>query len=129
MSTGSVAQEPTAQQQRWQQIRQRATRGLLLFNGGGVVHLEGDRWAVPARQGGSYLVDLDAETCPCEDFGYFGYEHDVSCKHLIAAALASAKRRNPRPHACVGGQVFVGHLVDGVEHYAAYPCRRCQAAH
>ena len=37
-----------------------------------------------------------------------------------------------RPHACMGGYVYIGHLVEGedgeeVEVVEAVPCRRCAA--
>jgi hypothetical protein len=34
-----------------------------------------------------------------------------------------------RPHACIGGWVFVGYIDEhGEEREASYPCRRCTAS-
>jgi hypothetical protein len=109
-------------------IKQRTTRGMLLFNAGAVVGLVGDAWAVRSSVGGYYLVDLQKEVCSCDDFVHYGSDRDVCCKHLFAAAIAHATRRNSRPHACTHGTVYVGHVdADGIEHVTGYPCRRCAA--
>jgi hypothetical protein len=77
-------------------IRQRTTRGLLTFNTGKVHHLEGDLWAVPSTRGGFHQVDLGTEECECEDFTFYGRDHDVACRHIYAAAIANAARRARR---------------------------------
>jgi hypothetical protein len=42
----------------------------------------------------------------------------------VEAHYASLERL--RPHACLGGWVFVGYTVEhGEEREASYPCRRC----
>jgi hypothetical protein len=74
-------------------IQQRTTRGLLTFNTGKVHHLEGDLWAAPSTRGGFHQVDLGAEECGCEDFTFYGSDHDVACRHIYAAAIANAARR------------------------------------
>lgn len=132
-SVARPAHDPTPQQDRWRAIRERTTRGLLTFNAGGGVCLEGDLWAVrSATHGGFYKVDLDAEVCDCPDFVHYGREHDVCCRHLFAAAIAHGTRRGPRqrredrPCACVGGWVYIGFEEDGQERVEAVPCRRCR---
>jgi hypothetical protein len=137
-SLARPAHDPTPQQDRWPAIRERATRGLLAYNAGCVLRLAGDAWIVRGTDPGpTDRVDLAAETCTCEDFTHYGRENDVCCKHLIACAIAHATRRGPRqrredrPCACVGGWVYIGHVVerDGeeVEVYDRVPCRRCRA--
>jgi hypothetical protein len=32
-----------------------------------------------------------------------------------------------RPHACLEGVVYIGHLVEEVEAFEAVPCRKCVA--
>jgi hypothetical protein len=75
-------------------IQQRTVRGMLTFNTGKVHRLEGDLWAVPSTRGGYHKVDLGSESCKCEDYTYFGRDHDVACRHIVAAALATATRRS-----------------------------------
>jgi hypothetical protein len=101
--------DPTVAQPRYpdslaQAIRERTTRGLLLYNGARArIHrLSGDTWAVPASQGGFWRVDLAAETCPCPDFEYRCTDQETGepfmcCKHLIAAAIARAKQGDNDP--------------------------------
>src|SRR5215210_944691 len=96
-------------QDRWRAIRERGTRGLMAFNRGDVLHLEGDAWAVRSSQGGYYLADLAEETCNCPDFEHFGIANDACCKHLFAVAIAHATRRGQRrPCACIDGWVYIG---------------------
>jgi len=120
--------EPITQEDRWRAIKERSSRGLLLYNSGPeFAHLEGGLWAVRASEGGYWRVDLDAETCTCEDFAHFGSVNDVCCKHLVAAAVAHSTRRGQRrPCACIDGWVYIGVEEDGVEHTEAVPCRRCR---
>jgi hypothetical protein len=82
-----------------QAIKERATRGLLLYNGSRrrIHQVSGDVWAVPASEGGFWQVDLAGETCPCPDFLYRCTDQETGeafmcCKHLIAAAIARAKQ-------------------------------------
>src|SRR5215204_2661352 len=90
----SAFAQTISQEDRARAIKQRSTKGLLLYNSGPeFAHLEGSLWAVRASEGGYWTVDLDAETCACPDFVYFGSEHDVSCKHIAACAIAHAARR------------------------------------
>ena len=120
-----------------QAIKERNTRGLLLYNRerGRIHQLEGDVWAVPASEGGYWQVDLDTELCPCEDFAYYGYERDVACKHIIAAAIARAKGQEAslpqdHPHVCIDGFVYIGYTDDeGEEQVEVLPCRRCAEEH
>jgi len=124
------AREPITQENRWRAIKERSTRGLLTYNADGVHHLEGDLWAVASTLGGFWHVDLAEEVCDCPDFEYFGSEHDVNCRHIIAVAIAHGTRRSRRPCACMNGVVYIGHMVeqDGetVEVVEAVRCRRCE---
>ena len=121
-----------------QAIQQRTTRGMLTYNSGRVHRLEGDLWAVPSTRGGFHQVDLDQETCDCEDFTFYGSLVGVACRHVYAAAIARARgRRGDRDldlrdqgHGCHSGVVYMGQLVigeDGEEEEVFYPvlCRRC----
>ena len=78
--------------ERWRMIRERTTRGMLTYNTHRVHHLEGSLWAVPSSRGGFHRVDLEPETCDCEDFTYFGADNAIACRHIVAAAIARAKR-------------------------------------
>jgi len=85
-----------------------------------------DLYLVPSCTGrGFYSVDYVEETCDCPDFRHRG----ENCKHVLAVGIHVAKRR--RPHGCMNGLVFIGHLVeeDGeeVEVFESVPCRRCNA--
>jgi len=128
--SSAIAQTPQDLEDRWRAIRERSTRGLLLYNSDpDFAHLEGDEWAIRSSRGGFHRVNLAEEVCTCEDFLYFGSEHDVSCKHIIACAIAHATRRQRRedgPCACVRGWVYLGVEEDGVERVEAVPCRRCR---
>jgi len=139
MTDPTVAQ-PRSPDSLAQAIRERATRGLLLYNGARArIHrLDGAVWAVPASQGGFWRVDLAAESCPCPDFLYRCTDQDtgevfMSCKHIVAAAIARAKGREAsipqdHPHACIDGWVYLGYTDDeGDEQVEALPCRRCRA--
>jgi SWIM zinc finger len=124
------AHEPTTREARWRAIRERTTRGMLTYNAAGVVRLEGDLWAVrSATHGGFHRVDLDSETCTCEDFAHFGRVHDVNCRHIHAVAIAHATRRRPRRRpscpSCFGGYVTITVEEDGNERHEAVPCRCC----
>jgi hypothetical protein len=127
--SSAFAQASPDREDRWRAIRERSSRGLLLYNSGpDFAHLEGSLWGVRSSQGGFYRVDLDAETCTCPDFEHFGSEHDVCCKHLIACAIAPAtrrQRREDRPGACVEGVVYIGYERDGIERVEGVRCRRC----
>jgi hypothetical protein len=103
-----------ARRKRVQAIRERTTRGLLLYNRERerIHRLEGDLWAVPSSQGGFWRVNLVDETCGCQDHRYQCSERDtgvvlVACKHVIAAAKARAKTQ-PAP----------GWVEDARRHYA-----------
>jgi hypothetical protein len=77
-----------------QAILQRTTRGMLTYNSGKVHQIdENELWAVPSTRGGFNQVDLDGETCPCEDFTFFCQDRRIACRHVIAAAIAREKRR------------------------------------
>jgi SWIM zinc finger len=131
-SKGSASlREPITREDRWRAIRERTTRGMLLYNAGpGFAHLEGDLWAVRASEGGFWRVDLGKETCDCPDFTHFGHENDVACKHLFAVAIAHATRRGrlrrPSCPSCFGGYVTITVEEDGQEFDEAVPCRRCR---
>ncbi|MBA3424596.1 MAG: SWIM zinc finger family protein [Rubrobacter sp.] len=128
------AHEPTTRQDRWRAIQERTTRGLLTFNAGGVVCLEGDLWAVrSATHGGFHRVDLGDETCTCEDFVHRGRADDMNCRHIYAVAIAHATRRCPRRSqrrpscpSCFGGYVTITVEEDGLDALLAVPCRRCK---
>jgi hypothetical protein len=157
VDTTSLAQPahvPHEQQSIREAIRQRTTRGMLTFNTGKVVHLESNLWAAPSTRGGFHQVDLAAESCDCEDWTFYAREHGIGCRHVFAAAIASASRRSgvrevrtirvaagdpiayaakrdgcPRDGcpACFAG--FITMTVageDGQERDEAVPCRRCQ---
>ena len=107
MSTKSLAQhahEPTTREDRWRAIKERTTRGLMAFNRGDVLRLEGNLWAVRASEGGFYRVDLATETCTCPDFEHRAEPMDVNCKHVFAVAIAHATRRGPRPRRIRSGR-------------------------
>ena len=91
-----TAPDPKTRAGRIQAIRERSTRGLLTFNAGAVVHLEGDEWAVRSSRGGYHRANLADESCTCEDWTFFGSEHGIACKHVYAAAIAHATRRTRR---------------------------------
>lgn len=122
--------KPITREDRWRAIRERTTRGLLLFNSGpDFAHLQGDLWAVRSSRGGFHKTDLADETCSCEDFARYGSVNDVCCKHIVALAIAHATRRNRRRRpscpSCFGGYVTITVEEDGQEHDEAAPCRRC----
>ncbi len=91
MSKSSVAQERRRERQAERTERMaRERRGIALYRerGGEIEHIKGRTWAVPSCSGeGFYLVDLRAEICGCPDFE----RRDENCKHIFAAAVASAK--------------------------------------
>jgi hypothetical protein len=121
VAENSVAQNaqhpPLSPEERWAAIKQRTTRGMLVFNAGGVAHLEGDCWAVQSTRGGFHRVDLVAESCTCEDYAYFGSERGITCKHVYAAAIAHATRRTHRARRV---DVIAADL-------SSEPCERCGA--
>ncbi|MDP9475098.1 MAG: SWIM zinc finger domain-containing protein [Actinomycetota bacterium] len=87
-------------------------------------------YRVPSCSGGGYYtVDYLEETCTCPDFQYRRREN---CKHILAVGVHVAKRRRPRPCACIAGVVYIGHLVEDpdtgeeVEVVEPAPCRRCR---
>ncbi len=131
VSLADVRHQTATTEQRWRAIRERTTRGMLTFNAGGVVRLEGDLWAVRSTRGGFHRVDLGAETCTCEDFNHYGRAHGVNCRHIYAVAIAHATRRRHRPCACNGGWVSIGQIAldpetgEEAEEFALYLCRRC----
>lgn len=112
-----------------QAIFQRTTRGMFTYNSGRVHRLEGELWAVPSTRGGFHKVDLDQETCGCEDFTFYGSAVGVACRHVYAAAIARARdgRRDRRSGCslCFGGYVTITVEEDGQERDEAAPCRRC----
>lgn len=134
MTDPTVAQ-PRCPDSLAQAIRERATRGLLLYNGERerIHRLYGDTWAVPSSEGGFWRVNLADETCGCRDFRYHCTDQAtgepfMNCEHVAAAAIARAKARpaQDHPHACTDGYVYLGYEgEDGEEHYEALPCRRC----
>jgi hypothetical protein len=71
-----------------QAILQRTTRGMLTYNTGKDHRLEGELWAVPSTRGGFHKVDLDEESCDCEDWTFYGSVVGVACRRVYAAALA-----------------------------------------
>ena len=87
MSETSVAQ---GRRQECAERMARERRGIALFRERGeeIGHVRGRLWAVPSCSGeGIYLVDLRAEICGCPDFE----NRRENCKHIYAAAIASAK--------------------------------------
>lgn len=86
MSETSVAQE--RQRRRVERMVRERSIALYRERGEEIEHVKARTWAVPSCSGeGLYLVDLCAETCGCPDF-----EHrEENCKHIYAAAIASAK--------------------------------------
>ena len=133
MTSRSVAHHahvPPTREDRLRAIQERTTRGMLTFNAGGVVRLEGDLWAVrSATHGGFHRVDLGDETCTCPDFVHHGRVNDVNCRHIYAVAIAHATRRGRRRHpscgSCFGGYVTITVEEDGQERDEAVPCRAC----
>ena len=139
----------TARQEVRQAIRQRTTRGMLTFNTGKVQRLEGELWAVPSTRGGFHRVDLEVETCDCEDFAFFGSSAGVACRHIYAAAISNATRRSgvkvqtistagdpfayagrETPHGCIEGWIYLGFEGEDengehAEEIERVPCRRC----
>jgi hypothetical protein len=130
-SLAHPAHEPPTQAERWKAIKERASRGLLSYNAGDVVRLEGDLWAVrSSTRPGFHRVDMSSESCTCEDFIHYGRLHDVSCRHINAVAIAHATRRRPRPCGCNNGWTTIGHIVidengEEVEEFAMYLCKLC----
>jgi hypothetical protein len=90
------AHDPTDDRKaRWEAIRQRTTRGLLLYNSGpAFAHLEGHLWAVRASEGGWWHVDLEEEACSCPDYEHRAGPLGICCKHVYAVAIAHASRRS-----------------------------------
>src|SRR5215207_9850813 len=145
MTDPTVAQPRSPDSEaRWQALRERTTRGMLLYNGERerIHRLYGDAWAVPSSLGGFWRVNLADETCGCQDFRYACTDRDTGepfmcCKHIIAAAIKRAKQRpvQDHPHACIDGWVYLGRIVES-EHdldgetveYERVPCRRCSEA-
>jgi hypothetical protein len=68
----------------------REDRGLALYlkRGSEYVRVSSDTFLVPScsKHGGEYLVDLEAETCKCEDHKRYG----GPCKHAFGAMLYRA---------------------------------------
>jgi len=114
-----------------QAIIQRTTRGMLTYNTGRVHHLEGELWAVPSTRGGFHQVDLEAESCNCEDFTFYGSAAGIPCRHVYAAAIARARDGRRGCSGCYDGWVFLGdegedengELVE--VDTERVPCRRC----
>jgi SWIM zinc finger len=139
MATQSVADtRHTTREEIKQAILQRTTRGMLTYNTGRVVHLEGELWAVPSTRGGFHQVHLDREECDCEDFTFYGSAVGVACRHVYAAAIARAQDRGrdhdlrdhdlrDHDHGCYDGWVFLGGEDEtGCEVVERVPCRRCR---
>jgi SWIM zinc finger len=121
----------TTRQDIKQAILQRTTRGMLTYNTGKVRQLEGELWAVPSTRGGFHQVDLDQETCDCEDFTFYGSAVGVACRHVYAAAIARARdgrRSRCGCSLCFGGYITMTAEEDGQERDEAVPCRRCDGA-
>jgi hypothetical protein len=138
-SLAHPAHDPAPAKQRAQAIKERTTRGLLLYNRERErIHvLYGDVWAVPSSQGGFWRVNLADETCGCRDFRYACTDRDtgepfMNCKHVTAAAIARAKQAAAAGHLCYDGWVYMTYLApdepggDEVEQTYRVPCRRCQ---
>jgi hypothetical protein len=104
---------------------------MLTYNSGKVHRLEGELWAVPSTRGGFHKVELDQETCGCEDFTFYGSTIGVACRHVYAAAIARARggRRGRRRGCslCFGGYVTITVEEDGQDYDHVVPCRRCNA--
>ena len=68
----------------------REARGLALCleRGSEFVRVSSDTFLVPScsKHGGEYLMDLEAETCECEDHKRYG----GPCKHAFGAMLYRA---------------------------------------
>lgn len=120
-------------------VSTRETRALELYRTRGheIERIAPDVYLVPSCSGERrYTVRYGGalESCDCPDHAY---HPELSCKHLLATGIHHAKRRGgsfARPCACLGGLVFVGHLVedpdtgDVVEVVEAVPCCRCRTA-
>jgi uncharacterized Zn finger protein len=76
------------------QIRERTTRGMLLFNAGAVHRLEAELYAVAASAGGFWSVDYSREWCDCPDYEHRAGKVGAPCKHLAAVGIARAARRS-----------------------------------
>lgn len=110
-----------------QAILQRTTRGMLTYNSGRVHRLEGELWAVPSTRGGFHKVDLDQETCGCEDWTFYGSVVGAACRHIYAAAIARARDGRRRGCSlCFGGYVTITVEEDDQERDEAVPCRHCE---
>jgi hypothetical protein len=66
----------------------RETRGLELYKRGGIERIARDLYIVPSRTRGrvEYLVDLEDQSCECEDYK----RHGEPCLHAYAAMLYRA---------------------------------------
>jgi hypothetical protein len=80
-----------------QAIESRVERGLDLFSmrGHEIQDLGDGVYAVPAQRGSTlYRVEYgEAESCGCEDHKFHPH---LSCKHLVAVGIYSAKMRQRR---------------------------------
>jgi hypothetical protein len=86
MDTTSLAQSRTTKAPK----TTREQRGLQLFRerGDEINHLRGSVWVVPSCSGERrYVVDLERDTCSCED----SIRREDRCKHVHAAVIARAK--------------------------------------
>ena len=120
MDTTTVAHPRTPDTREERALELYRTRGHEIRRVGDELYL------VPSCTGrGFYAVRYggEVESCDCPDHAY---HPEVSCKHLLAAGIHHAKRRGEsRPCACLGGLVYIGHLVEEVEVIEAVPYRRC----
>lgn len=95
--------DPPPREAFWAALRERASRGLMLFNRerDRIHRFDGDLWAVPSSMGGFWRVNVIDETCGCPDFRYQCTDPQtgepfMACKHIVAAAIAVAKARDRR---------------------------------
>src|SRR5215212_6541008 len=84
-----------------------------------------------STRGGFHQVDLEAESCNCEDFTFYGSAAGIPCRHVYAAAIARARDGRRGCSGCYDGWVFLGdegedengELVE--VDTERVPCRRC----
>jgi hypothetical protein len=126
----SVASPTLNPEDRWRAIKQRSTKGLLLWirEQERIHQVEDGIFVVPSETtGGFYVVSLDESRCNCPNHEWFGSRFDVACKHQVAAAISVAKRRRRGCPACFGGWITITVEEDGIEHEETARCRRCSS--
>jgi len=125
-------------------------KAKTIYKSGGVERTGPTRYAVTSTSGDTHHVHTAPARCSCPAL--------VTCSHMAAVDISIAKRHRRRaackhalacwvlerayrpspvgfedvPHGCMGGYVFIGHLVEDesgeeVEVITAVPCRRCAA--